>query len=206
MSQTQLLATTVCCFAALFGPDAFLARVPAADRAGLELFEKRIRPALVRYCYECHSAATRPLKGGLQLDSRDGIRTGGETGPAVVPGKVSDSLLIAAIRHESLEMPPDVKLPDALVAEFVKWIELGAPDPRDHPPSANKLAELSWQAVLDDRRDWWSLQPVRSPQVPLTADSSWSDHPVDRFVLSQLELAGLDPAGEAEPPLLLRRL
>ena len=102
-----------------------------ADDQHREFFEKRIRPVLVRYCYECHASSAKEPKGGLRLDWRDGIRKGGESGPAVVPGKVDESLLIDALRHETLEMPPDSRLSDLVIADFVRWIELGAFDPRD---------------------------------------------------------------------------
>src|ERR1700682_3572897 len=82
----------------------------AEDPSGMEFFEKKVRPVLVRNCYECHSTASAKLKGGLLLDTRDGIRRGGDSGPAVVPGNVDESLLVAAVRHESFEMPPAGKL------------------------------------------------------------------------------------------------
>ena len=132
----------------------------AGTRDGIEFFESRIRPLLIRHCYECHSAASPELKGGLRLDSRDFTRQGGESGPAIVPGDSQNSLLLDAIRHESFEMPPDAKLPDNVIADFEKWIEMGAPDPRNRPPSATQVAELSWNAILEERRHWWSLQSV----------------------------------------------
>src|SRR5205823_1528052 len=101
--------------------------------AGVEFFEKKIRPVLVQQCYECHSAEAqknKKLRGGLRLDTRDGVLTGGDSGPAVVPGKPADSVLLRALRHDGLRMPPKSKLPDAVVADFEKWVSLGAPDPR----------------------------------------------------------------------------
>ena len=116
----------------------------AAEPGETDFFERRIRPVLVRHCYECHSHASSDPKGGLLLDSRDGIRKGGETGPSVVPNEVDDSLLIAAIRHESFEMPPQEKLPESVIADFAKWIEMGAPDPRDMPPDPDASARELW--------------------------------------------------------------
>ena len=84
----------------------------------VEFFEKRIRPVLIRHCYECHSAASSEVKGGLRLDSRDFIRKGGESGPAVVPGSSKKSILLEAIRHESFEMPPDKRLSDKVISDF----------------------------------------------------------------------------------------
>ena len=110
-------------------------------------FEKKIRPMLVKHCYECHSTASAELKGELSLDSRDGIRTGGESGPSVVPGNIDESLLIDALRYESFEMPPKKKLPEAVIRDFVRWIELGAIDPRDEPPfhSARRRPQGRWR-------------------------------------------------------------
>src|SRR4051794_14612656 len=104
---------------------------PPAD-AGTEFFEKKVRPVLAQHCYQCHSAQAKKLKGGLALDSRDGTRKGGETGPAVVPGKPDDSLLVKAVRytHEGLKMPPKGKLPDAVIADLEAWVKAGAADPR----------------------------------------------------------------------------
>src|SRR4051812_42958422 len=100
-----------------------------AARAGeFDLFETKIRPVLVEHCYKCHSATSEKLKGGLHVDSKAGLLRGGETGPAVVPGDVSKSLLIRALQYsdETLQMPPKQKLPDAVVEDFVAWIKAGA--------------------------------------------------------------------------------
>src|SRR6185503_12008277 len=100
----------------------------------VEFFEKKIRPVLAEHCYECHSATSKKLKGGLRADSLATLLKGGETGPALVPGKPEASLLVAAISHrnEDLAMPPKKpKLPDAVVADFERWIRDGAVWPED---------------------------------------------------------------------------
>ncbi|MBW3539448.1 MAG: PSD1 and planctomycete cytochrome C domain-containing protein [Planctomycetes bacterium] len=176
----------------------------AADRrAALEFFEKRIRPVLVQSCYECHSAKTATPKGGLRLDSRQGVLTGGDSGASIVPGKPAESLLIEALRYESLQMPPKAQLPQETIADFVRWIEMGAPDPRDGADSA--ADDDSWQTILAARRDWWSLRPVIDPPVPASG-AGWAAHAVDRFIASQLEDAGLAPAPPADARTLIRRL
>ena len=112
----------------------FASVVSAADTSeGVAFFENRIRPVLVDKCYECHSPKAKKIKGGLLLDTRAGIRRGGDTGLAVVPGELAKSLLIEAIHHEDkdLSMPPKEKLPDEVIADFEKWIAMGAPDPRE---------------------------------------------------------------------------
>jgi hypothetical protein len=178
---------------------------PAKDAAGLEFFEQKIRPVLVEHCYGCHSVGAKKSKGGLLLDSRASIRKGGETGPAVVPGDPKKSLLLKAVRYNGLEMPPPEKgkLPDRVIADLERWIQLGAPDPRDAAASA---PAGTWQEILKDRRGWWSLQPVRLPAVPGVKNAGWSPQPIDRFVLAELEKHGLGPAGEADRRTLLRRL
>lgn len=180
---------------------------PADDfaLADVEFFEKRIRPVLIRDCYECHSAASAEVKGGLRLDSRELIRKGGESGPAVVPGNTEKSLLIEAIRHQSFEMPPDEKLPDKVISDFEKWIEIGAPDPRDRPSSAEEVSELSWKSVLDERRKWWSLQPLVPIKPPSTPDVE-AQQPIDAFISARQRAAGVKPAQRATARVLARRL
>src|SRR5262245_727479 len=107
-----------------------MARAAAPDAAGLELFEKKVRPLLVEHCYPCHSTAAKKQRGGLLLDTRAGLRKGGDRGPAIVPGKPNESLLIRAVRHtqKGLAMPPKGKLRPAALADLAEWVRLGAPD------------------------------------------------------------------------------
>lgn len=110
--------------------------VSKASAEGLAFFENKIRPVLVKSCYECHSAEADKVKGGLALDTREGLRLGGDSGPAVVPGDLKASLLIEAIRYQNKDfaMPPQKsggKLPDAVIQDFEQWVRMGAPDPRD---------------------------------------------------------------------------
>ena len=178
----------------------------AADEVGLELFEKKIRPVLVRHCYECHSAAATSVQGGLRLDSRSAARLGGDSGPAIVPGSAKRSLLVDALRYATLEMPPNGQLPPQIIDDFARWIDLGAPDPRDRPDSAEHARQSTWQEIFDERRGWWSYQPVRMPDLPPMTPDHWSTRPVDRFVLQSLEKAGLEPAPRATRRALIRRL
>ncbi len=180
------------------------AQIQAEEDA--EFFETRIRPVLVKHCYECHSSTSAEVKGGLLVDFRDGLRQGGESGPSVVPLKPNESLLLDAIRYESVEMPPSGKLPDSVIADFDHWIRSGAIDPRDEPPSPTEAAELLWKEQLAERRNWWSLQPPQVFSPPVAQDEAWSGEPVDRFVGSALEKAGLSPSVPADASTLLRRL
>src|SRR5215468_4416916 len=124
--------------AGLAAPARLGAQQPTAEQTAF--FEKNIRPVLVKECYSCHATTAEKIRGGLTLDTRDGIRKGGDHGPAVVPGDVKQSLLVKAIRHdEDLKpMPPKKKLGDDVIADFEKWIALGAPDPRDVATRVNK--------------------------------------------------------------------
>src|SRR3954468_1419357 len=95
-----------------------------------QFLEKQVRPLLIKHCYQCHSTEAKVLKGGLHLDSRGGWMTGGDTGPAIVPGAPDESLLIEPVRYQEIEMPPKGKLPAAEIAVLERWVAMGAPDPR----------------------------------------------------------------------------
>ena len=145
--------------------------LPAASNAdnmdSVEWFEKKIRPILVKHCYECHSASSKTLGGKLRLDLRDGLLTGGESGPAVSIGKPDSSLLILALKYDGLEMPPSGKLPDSVIADFEKWIEFGLPDPRSRPTSRESQPD---EMIANE--DLWSLQPIVTPQIPATTSAA----------------------------------
>src|SRR5438105_4406664 len=121
-----------------FGARANLQAGEKTPKAGIEFFEAKIRPVLVAQCYECHSAKSSKVKGGLLLDTKAGMLTGGDTGPAIVPGKPSESMLIQTLRHQGeIKMPSKkVQLPDSVIQNFVEWIKMGAPDPREGAAAA----------------------------------------------------------------------
>ena len=175
---------------------------PGSEAANLAHFEKKIRPVLVARCYSCHSLDSKELHGGLALDTREGIRRGGDSGPAIVPGQVNASLLMAAIRHErGLEMPPDSKLTAEQIADFARWIAAGAIDPRE-----GTLTPRSTDVDPEQARSFWAFQPPVSTTPPSVADSSWPRTDVDRFVRAAQERAGVEVLGDAEPEILVRRL
>lgn len=176
------------------------------DAVQREFFEKRIRPALLEHCYECHSASSTAIEGGLRVDYRDGLLKGGDSGAAVVPHEPAQSQLLSAIKFESLRMPPTGKLPDDVIKDFERWIQQGAYDPRAVPPSASDAADESWKAKLAERRRWWSLQPPQRGEPPAVNDPAWQVEPVDRFIRARLDAAGIPPAPPAEPGDLARRL
>ncbi|MFI5457619.1 MAG: PSD1 and planctomycete cytochrome C domain-containing protein [Isosphaerales bacterium] len=167
-------------------------------------FESRIRPVLVEHCYKCHSGRTRAPKGGLRLDSGEALLRGGGNGPAIVPGKPDDSLLIKALSHEGdvPEMPPDEKLPDRVLADFRRWIASGAHDPRKTSPAVTRQAG----GDVASARDAWAFRPPRNPGVPSVRDTSWARDELDRFILARLEAKGLRPAPDADRYTWLRRV
>ena len=169
--------------------------------AQLDFFEKQIRPVLVEHCYECHATDAKKIRGGLLLDSREGIRRGGESGPSVVPGKLDESLLLDAIRYESFEMPPSGKLPDQVIADFEEWIRLGATDPRESDAPPPSVASID----IEKGKEFWSFRPLRESAPPEVEDRSWPESNVDRYLLSELESVGLKPVPDADRPILLRR-
>jgi hypothetical protein len=179
----------------------------AEDDAGKrEFFESRIRPVLVKHCYECHSASSKTIEGGLQLDFRDGLRKGGESGPGLVPNLPDQSRILEALRYDTLQMPPTGKLPDEVIRDFEQWIATGGVDPRDDPPSPTDAAEEAWKANLAERSRWWSLQPPKPSEPPAIEDPVWQREPVDRFIDAATAASGLPHAPRASPEVLLRRL
>src|SRR4029077_4745194 len=141
------------------------------------------------------------LKGGLHLDSRDGWMKGGDSGPAIVPGAPDDSLLIEAIRYQSLEMPPRGKIPESEIAVLERWVRMGAPDPRTGPAPRRPA-----RPDLDAGRSHWAFRPIAEPPVPCVKDTAWPRSDVDRFILAKLESEGLAPVADADKPTLLRRI
>ena len=172
----------------------------AAEPAGLEFFEQKIRPLLAERCHGCHSSQTPEPKGGLRVDTRDGLLKGGDSGPAIVPGKPQRSLLIAAVRHQDRVMPPKgPPLTESQIADLVAWVEEGAPLPdRPAPPPATR--------DLQAAKKWWAFQPLAAPSTPAVQHPGWATSPLDLHVQAQLEAAGLSPARPADRHTLLRRV
>ncbi len=183
-------------------PLAGAAEIPPAQ---LKFFENRIRPVLLDHCYECHAADAKKIKGDLVVDSRAGILEGGDSGPALIAGKPGESLLYLGLTHDDpdFEMPPKEKLPPRVIADFKKWITMGAPDPRDGP----KISTPSKKGIdIETGRRFWSFQPIQNPPIPKTANTDWPLDPVDRFLLARLDDEHLQPAPDAPRSTLIRRL
>ena len=170
----------------------------------LSFFETKIRPVLIEHCYECHSAAALKndnLQSELLLDTREGIRKGGESGPAIVPNDVKGSALIAAIRHESFEMPPKSKLPKNVIDDFVKWVEAGAADPREGAKPEIIRKDIDVAAG----KQFWSFRPLSNATPPNVKNSAWAKNDVDHFILARQEAAGISANSMAERRTLIRR-
>lgn len=178
----------------LFSSPLIWAQPPAAP----EFFETKVRPVLANNCYGCHTSTGL---GGLRLDSAEGMKKGGNRGPAVVPGDPDASWLIKAVRHsdENLKMPFGAKLKAADIANLEAWVKAGATWPAAAvKPAANAL-------LSDERRNFWSLLPLKTPPEPAIKDARWPKTAIDRFVLSRLEQEGIHPVAPANKHDLLRR-
>lgn len=185
-----------------------LAEEPATDESpgstGVAFFEAKIRPVLIERCYDCHSAESGSAEGELLVDSRTAIRRGGTRGPAVVPRHPEASLLLSAVmhRHDDLKMPPkEEPLSAEIIADFRKWIDMGAPDPRtsDAPSTGD-----AWPGG-DAAREHWAYQPPQMATPPDVGQADWARDELDRFVLAKLHENGLEPSPDAPPNVLLRR-
>ena len=183
-------------------PEKIADRPPTADQ--LAFFEKKIRPVLVEQCYECHSAEAKKVKGGLLLDTRDGIRKGGEQGPAVVPGDLEASLLIQAVRYkdENLQMPPKDKLPDEVVADFEQWVAIGRARPARRqgrrPPKRRSTSRRAGSSGRSSRR--------RQSTPPAVKDAAWPRSRHRPVPPGGLEAKGLQAGRRRRPRTLLRRV
>ncbi len=194
-----------------------LTRLPAADTAEsahagippdqLAFFEKNIRPVLVEHCYKCHSSDSEKVKGGLTLDTKQATLLGGESGhPGVTPGNLSESTVYQAMtwKNDDMEMPPKQKLPDEVIANFKKWIEMGAPDPREQ-----KVANATGGKRvidMDAGRQHWAFQKPVKQTPPTVKTEGWAKTDIDRFILADIEKAGLHPVRDADRPTLIRRI
>ncbi|MEO6567522.1 MAG: PSD1 and planctomycete cytochrome C domain-containing protein, partial [Opitutaceae bacterium] len=174
----------------------------AASDEGLKFFGDKIEPVLVQQCYECHSSKAKKLKAGLLLDSKAAMLTGGDSGPALVPGDLK-SLLLQALRHENdLEMPADKpKLADSVIADFEQWVKMGAPDSRVTTAVALEPARDPAKA----RHTYWAFQPLKKPALPAIKRAGWTSNPIDQFVYAKLAEQKLQPANAATKVELIRR-
>ena len=155
-----------------------------------------VRPVLARNCFSCH---TNSKLGGLDLSTRETLLKGGKSGPAVVPGDPSQSLLMKAVRFEDskLKMPMGGgKLKTEEIAAIETWIKDGAAWPDAPKPSAKGYV------VTPEQKAFWSFQPVRKLAPPAVKNARTN---IDRFILAKLEEKKLKSAPRASRTTLLRR-
>ncbi len=166
-----------------------------------EFFENKIRPLLADNCYKCHSSQSEKVKGGLLLDSRDGILNGGDSGPAIVPGDPEKSLLIKAVRYTDpdLQMPKKSKLAADQIAALEQWVRMGAPDPRI------AAAAVAQKSPGSSKTNHWAWQPVKSVAVPVVSDNGWGQSPIDHFIFAKLAEKNLKPNPITDKRTLIRR-
>ncbi len=168
-----------------------------AAAEGERFFTEKIQPILEQHCYKCHSAKAEKIKGGLLLDSHEGLMKGGDTGPTLSPGDPDNSRMVIAVRHSDpdLRMPPKEKLPDDQIALIEQWVKLGAPDPRQPQNTGGASA-----------RGLWSTRPIQRAEPPAVKNQAWVRDPVDAFILAELEKRQLPPAPFADKRTLIRRV
>ena len=173
-----------------------LSAPPAPTDEDIAFFESKVRPVLVEHCISCHGE--KKQQGGLRLDTRAGVRAGGDSGPAVVSGKPGESRLVKAVRHveADLKMPPKAKLTAEQIASLEEWVRIGVPDPRDGTQTA----------PTGSASKHWAFQPVVVPAIPAVKSGAWVRTPVDAFLLAKLEAASLKPSPPADKRTLLRRV
>ncbi|MFO0871460.1 MAG: PSD1 and planctomycete cytochrome C domain-containing protein [Pirellulales bacterium] len=177
----------------------------AQMKAGLDLFQKEVRPVLIGRCVKCHGGDK--TEGEFDLNTREALLKGGAEGVAVVAGKPTESRLLRLIRREEEpSMPEDgAPLPANQVAAIRRWIELGAP--YDKPLIDKNVRPDAWIAatIEDQAREFWSFQPLRQVTPPQVEPAEWVTTDVDRFVLQALKAKGLTPNGPADRRHWIRR-
>lgn len=165
---------------------------PAFTAEQLEFFENKIRPVLADNCYTCHSNEAKRNKGGLYLDSREGFLEGF----LAVPGKVEESLFIESVRYTdpSIAMPPKGKLPDEVIKDLEKWVEMGMPWPDEQGAGTGDVFDLEAR-----QKEHWAWHK------PKRADRD-EDKTIDAYIEERLEAEGIEPAPAADRATLIRRL
>ena len=176
--------------------------VASAAGSAEALFENDVRPLLAERCFKCHGANKQ--ENGLRLDHRDGLLTGGDAGPAIVPGKPTESLLVSVVRRQGeLAMPPDEELTRHEVAALVRWIEFGAPWPDDEKPV--DAPQIRSGPITAAERGHWAYQPVVRPDLPAVRDDEWCQNAIDQFILARLDEKGCTPVADSTKRTRIRR-
>lgn len=199
MNRWPILAMTLVAWCGSIGLRADAQPLDAQPLDGEKQFEQHVRPLLVSQCVRCHGAEKQ--EGGLRLDSLQAMLDGGDSGPALAPGQPSESLIVDAVNHVSVEMPPAGKLSDAMIAELTLWVATGA----TWPQNLDRLRPEA-MSISEDDRQWWAFRPLITPDVPSIESDAWSINEIDRFVHQRLADSSMTPAPRASKEHLIRRL
>ncbi len=212
--RSNLTTSLLCCSGILLawwatgsGPPSVAAAIDEptdTDDAKATFFREKVLPLLESRCFECHGPDSE-AKGDLKLSSRATMLAGGETGPAIVPAKPDESLLMQAVRYEALEMPPRSRMPDEEIEILSQWIADGAVWPDDGAPEAVDKPKAAFP--LQERiASHWAWKKIERPAVPDVKQADWPASDTDRFLLAKMEEAGIAPTPDADRRALLRRL
>ncbi len=175
-----------------------LAAGEARDKRAVD-YAGEVKAILSKHCYACHGAVKQKAK--LRLDTAASIHKGGDSGPAVVPGKSDESLIVDAVTgQDGWRMPPESEgspLSSGEIATLTAWIDQGAKAPADDQPQPDPHAH-------------WAFRTPQRPEVP-TADSlgpqaAWVRNPIDAFLAAEHRQRGLTPRPAADPATLIRRV
>lgn len=182
---------------------AFATAAFSADdvQVSADFFETSVRPVLAESCYSCH---TQTKLGGLRLDSKQAMLEGGKSGPALVPGKPDESLLIRVVRHEIPEqkMPMGGKLADDQIAALTKWVSAGAP----WPEAAAAVVPAGDEFVITpEQRNWWSFRSLQKATPPTIKSKDVYNY-IDAFVSAKLEKESIEANGLTDKRTLIRRV
>ena len=201
----------ICAIFCLFNGFA-LAALPAVaqdksvSKEQIEFYKTKVKPILKANCFQCHADDPENLRGSLALTSQASILQGGDSGAAIDSSSPSESLLLKVVNYEIYEMPPSGKLPKKEIDILKKWVEMGIPfDPADEKDLGDESHSTVPQVNAESKK-WWSFQPVATRTPPAVTNQNWSVNPIDNFVLSKLESAGLSPAKPASKRSLIRRV
>jgi cytochrome c553 len=170
----------------------------------VQFFEAKIRPVLIEHCYRCHSVDGQSVRGGLVVDNRDALLAGGESGPAVVPGNLKESILWDAINYRDYRMPPGGRLPANVIEDFKTWIEMGAPDPRVQV-GVVVHSRVSPEDIEKSKTFWSFRKPERKTPDP-GSDDQWAETEIDRYIASGWKDQGVEPVADCDPETLVRRI
>ncbi|MBY0586617.1 DUF1549 domain-containing protein [bacterium] len=199
--RNLLILAGVFLFVGLVTADEAIPLAPANPTDDQQFFENKIRPILSARCYSCHGQ--EKTNGSLRLDSLQGMLDGGESGPAIVPGKPDESLIVNAVSYESLEMPPTGKLPESEINLLVEWVRRGATWPGAAPVRESRAREME---VTDADRQLWSFTPPARSSIPAAGQHAVARNSIDLFIQAEQEAAGLTMSPAAGKRELLRRL